>query len=330
MTGYTPYFLLYRRHPILAFDIADSTWEALDWHTVHSTEDLIAIRTQQILRRDRNLALAHEHQRMNRQRAVDEFNKRYEKILVGNDFAVGTWILVHETWLDTQRGNKGALRWSGPFIIHERVVHEEILKGYKIRELDGNVRRSTVPLDRVKIFYYRNEHQTIKTFSTEAYVRIMTLFPDPNPLLHCDAYQRGVVLTQSYPLSCLPDAQHSFQSVIPILDIADTIHNLGVSALRCMDDWELRDLGWEIADNGLLVYEPFLLTTWNKKPGLKYHHPMIGDLDNMFQNGTKEIWVARKDRWAPRWDSRLERVKHNVLDLAKWTDEMIALRPNYR
>jgi hypothetical protein len=96
-----------------------------------------------------------------------------------------------------------------------------------------------------------------------------------------------------------------------------------------MDNWELRDLSWEIADNGLLINEPFLLMTQNKGPGQMYHHPMIGDLDNMFQNGMKEVWVVQKDRWAPQWNSRLEHVKHNILDLAKWTDEMVALHPNY-
>src|ERR1700679_361748 len=97
MMGYTPYFLLYGHPPILAFDIADRTWEVLDWHTVHSTEDLIAIRIEQILRRDKKLAQAHENQRIARQRAVDDFNKKYESVLVDNDFEVGTWVLVHET-----------------------------------------------------------------------------------------------------------------------------------------------------------------------------------------------------------------------------------------
>ena len=134
MMGYTPCFLLYGQHPILAFDIADHTWEVLDWHTVHSTKDLIAIRIQQILRRDKKLVEVHEQQRITRQRAVDDFNKKFEKVLVDNDFEVGTWVLVHETWLDTQQGNKGALHWTGPFIIHQCIVHDGKLKVYHLQE----------------------------------------------------------------------------------------------------------------------------------------------------------------------------------------------------
>ena len=78
-------------------------------HTVHSTEDLIVIRIQQILRRDKKLATVHERQQETQQRAVDNFNKKFQKVLVNNDFEVGTWVLLHETWLDTQQGNKGAL-----------------------------------------------------------------------------------------------------------------------------------------------------------------------------------------------------------------------------
>jgi len=49
VTGYPPYFLLYGRHPFFAFDFTDKTWETLDWHTVTSTEDLLALHMQQIL-----------------------------------------------------------------------------------------------------------------------------------------------------------------------------------------------------------------------------------------------------------------------------------------
>ena len=49
VTGYPPYFLLYGLRPLFAFDIADRTWDSLDWHTVASTEDLLATRMQQIV-----------------------------------------------------------------------------------------------------------------------------------------------------------------------------------------------------------------------------------------------------------------------------------------
>jgi hypothetical protein len=71
MTGFAPYYLLYGRSPLLAFDISDRTWDTLDWHVVHTTADLIALRAQQIVRQDRKLVLALEQQKWLRQKAVD-------------------------------------------------------------------------------------------------------------------------------------------------------------------------------------------------------------------------------------------------------------------
>jgi hypothetical protein len=165
VTGYTPYFLLYGLHPLFSFDIADRTWEALDWHTVASTEDLLAMRMQQILRRDKKLVLAMEQQKRVRQRAVDDFNSKHERQLASGDFLLGTWVLLHETWLDSQMGNKGALRWTGPYIVHRKLRDTT----YQLRELDGTVIRGAVAANRLKIFYYRKEHQTVRTVDHTEY-----------------------------------------------------------------------------------------------------------------------------------------------------------------
>jgi hypothetical protein len=165
VTGYPPYFLLYGRHPFFAFDFTDKTWDTLDWHSVASTEDLLALRMQQILRRDKKLVLAMEQQKCVRQRAVDDFNRKHEHYLSSGSFILGTWVLLHETWLDSQMGHKGVLRWTGPYIVHKRLRDTT----YQLRELDGTVMRGSIAANRLKIFYYREEHQTIRTVQPTEY-----------------------------------------------------------------------------------------------------------------------------------------------------------------
>jgi len=156
VTGDPPYFLLYGCRPFFTFDFADKTWDTLDWHSVTSTEDLLALRMQQILWRDKKLVLVMDQQK-NRQWAVDDFNCKHTHYLSSGTFILGTWVLLHETWLDSQMGNKGALRWTGPYIIHHQ-LHDTT---YQLRELDGIVMCGSVAANHLKIFYYQEEHQMV-------------------------------------------------------------------------------------------------------------------------------------------------------------------------
>jgi hypothetical protein len=105
------------------------------------------------------LVLALEQQKRVRQRAVDNFNRKHEHYLSSGSFIIRTWVLLHETWLDAQMGNKGASRWTSPYIIHRQLQETT----YQLRELDGTVMRGSVAANHLKVFYYREDHQTVRT-----------------------------------------------------------------------------------------------------------------------------------------------------------------------
>ncbi|PCH33220.1 hypothetical protein WOLCODRAFT_51538, partial [Wolfiporia cocos MD-104 SS10] len=115
-------------------------------------------RLKQIGWKEEHIGHAVENLCKSRQRAIDDFMRRHERAIC-SELAVGTWVLVHETWLDLQQGNKGALRWSGPYIIHEKYQSGS----YCLRELDGTVLKEPVAANRLKLFYYREDRQTIET-----------------------------------------------------------------------------------------------------------------------------------------------------------------------
>lgn len=165
MTGHPPYFMLYGIQPMFSFDFDDSTWATLDWHEVRDTPTLIALRAKQIARRDEVAEKAHQQAVLNRKRAIDDHNARYKAHETFHDFEPGMWVLRHETWLDNQKGNKDKWRWTGPFIVHEK--HDNNV--YTLRELDGTVMRGNITAHRLKLFFYREPGQVLKTVSQTHY-----------------------------------------------------------------------------------------------------------------------------------------------------------------
>ena len=192
-TGFTPYFLLYGKHCLFPFDLTDRTWYRLAWDKVKTTEDLLAIRTQQIERREIVLGEATENVRASRQRAVDDFMRKHAKVIQLSQYEAGTWVLVHETWLDAQHGNKGALRWAGPYVVHERYPSGS----YCLRELDGTVLKEHVAANRLRLFFYRNDYQTLLTILDLAPADDARLDDIPHHLFHIQESTLRHVLEQS-------------------------------------------------------------------------------------------------------------------------------------
>jgi hypothetical protein len=192
--------LIYGKHPILSFDYNDRTWDTLDWDTVRDTADLLAIRAQQILRRDKDLVLALEKQKAERQCSVDAFNKKFGDALTSGDFDVGTWVLVHESWLDAQHGNKGALRWSGPYIVHA----PRGPNAYTLRELDGTVLKGSFTRNRVKLFYYRDDHQSIRSVTPAHYAVHSAAATSKTASSVLEALHPEIITNAKFPVSVLP------------------------------------------------------------------------------------------------------------------------------
>ena len=160
-------------------------------------------------------------------------------------------VLVHETWLDTQQGHKGLPNWSGLCIIHERVLHDEQLRGYKLCELDGTIHWGTITLDHVKLFYYKDKNQTIKTYSASSYVLLSQVQEDLAPHIHINAYQHCVSLILAWPSS--PALGHpAFDMEIPILNIGSAVASLGIfTTCHIKEEWEksLVNISWDYPTN---------------------------------------------------------------------------------
>lgn len=108
-TGYMPYYLVYGQHPVFLFDILDRSWQTLEWDTVDSTEELLAVWARQIAQREEDVGAVAEELQRTQTRVVDDFMRRNATRMTEGQFNVGAWVLKHKTWLDAQHGHKSAL-----------------------------------------------------------------------------------------------------------------------------------------------------------------------------------------------------------------------------
>ena len=151
-TGHTPYYLLYGKHHVFPFDITDSSWYTLDWHSIQTTEELLAIRAIQLAHRDDDIEEASATLLQSRIRSTRDWAQRNEHTLVEGNYKPGTIVLVYNSVLQMQHGRKGEIRWIGPY----RVRKQNTRGSYELNELDGTPIDAVFAGNRLKKYHQRD------------------------------------------------------------------------------------------------------------------------------------------------------------------------------
>ena len=111
-------------------------------------EDLLALRIQQLERRQEDIDIATNRLKNARLKNKESFDKKHR--LRPKDIEEGDWVLVYDSSLDNQYTamRKMVKRWFGPYI----VMHVFDNATYKLCELDGTEVKGPIAGKRIKLF----------------------------------------------------------------------------------------------------------------------------------------------------------------------------------
>lgn len=162
-TGLSPYFMVHGVEPIFPFDLAEATFLVdLPDQQTFTSEDLIAWRTRQLMKRQEDLDSIKDKVMKARFRSIREFEEKFRNTIKDHDFAPGTLVLVRNSKIEYELNRKTKPRYLGPMIVLRRTLGGS----YVLGELDGAISKLRYAAFRVLPYFPRSESKVSVTSIT--------------------------------------------------------------------------------------------------------------------------------------------------------------------
>lgn len=187
-TGMSAFRFNYGYEPIMPIEEEIPSWNFLRWEDIKTTEELLALRTLQLQRRDEDVSEAALRLRRRREEGKERFDAAH--VLHSRPFEEGEFVLLHNTMRrgDMSRVQKMKFRWLGPY----RVNKANALRGtYILEELNGAVLGGTVAGNRLKRFHFRHEVESEFAVQENVYGQLPTRTSSPANSWHSDFSHSG-------------------------------------------------------------------------------------------------------------------------------------------
>ena len=158
-TGLSPFYLLHGIHPVLPFDLFESTFLVRGFKSGLSTEELLALRIRQLEKRPSDFQKAAELLAKNRYYSKESFERKFSQRIQWKKFVEGTLVLVRNVHLEktVSIARKTKDRYMGPY----KVVRQTKGGAYILEELDGTVLRTSIAAFQL-IPYFLRENGNIQ------------------------------------------------------------------------------------------------------------------------------------------------------------------------